>query len=100
MPRPRKLVVFGPRVVLGAIVTLSALAGVLAFLGQLQLAGFIVTAIVTRLLPIARGRPTDTVKLVTRGTGAQLRGQLGGGPVPPPLPLDVGKGPPGGSQAG
>lgn len=69
----RRLVVFGPTAQAVVIVALLAAAVAFALIGLRLEAGLLVTAIVSRMLPVARGRPGDTVRIVTRGTGAHRR---------------------------
>lgn len=76
MPRPHKLLVVGSWVFSLTLTSLLSAAVALAWMGQLQLAGLLISAVVSRWLPVARGRPGDKVKVVRRGDGAVLRGQL------------------------
>jgi hypothetical protein len=87
---PRRLVVFGPVAQAAVIVALLVAAVAFAALGMRLEAGLLVTAIVSRMLPVARGRPGDIVRVVTRGTGAQpRRAPTSPSPPPPPKPGDT-----------
>lgn len=78
---PRRVVVFGPTAQACVVIALLAAAVAFAWLGHTYESGLLVVAIVSRMLPVERGRPGDVVKLVTRGIAPpQRRG-------PPPLPL-------------
>lgn len=65
----RRLLVLGP--VAQVLIVLIVLAAALAFrqLGSADLAGILVGGVVSRflsLLPVARGRPGDVARIVTR----------------------------------
>jgi hypothetical protein len=116
MSRPHKLVVLGPKALVAVIALLLGASTALFLLGFAAPAGLLLSAVLTRLLPIARGRPGDQwFKVVKRGPGAVFRGQLGDGMPPPaadrPTPRERrrtpvrgvsrgegDKGPPGGGQ--
>jgi hypothetical protein len=85
----RTVVVLGPRqrFMIGTLLIAAALA--LGYWGSLVEAALLLGTVVRSLLPVERGRPTDSIKIVKRGTRshAHLRGK-------PPTPPDEPASPP------
>ena len=82
MSRPRKYVVFGPLMLWVTLAGLALLGVALVLLGQPETGKMILAAVISRILPFARGRPGDRIKLVTRGTGARFRRPPSAAPPP------------------
>jgi len=81
---PRRVVVFGPVAQVIALIALLAAAVALAFYGLRVECGMLVIAVVSRMLPVEKGRPGDVVRVVTRGTGQAPRRAPTPLPLPPP----------------
>lgn len=68
---PRKLLVLGPLAQVVIVLSLLATALAFALLKEMGQAGLIVGGVLGQLpnmLPVARGRPTDFARVVTRAT--------------------------------